>query len=69
MDVDDAKKLFDTIDNIKTANGFVTAEKFAELFSESSDNPSYQELINIDEQNNYGYKKFFDKCKEEGLIE
>ena len=47
---------------------FVSAEKFAELFSEAEEF-SYVELMRVEEENDYGYKKYIEEWKKEGLIE
>jgi len=69
MTIEDVKKLFNDDDTITIENNAkVRVDKFAELFSEANSNPSYQELVDIDEKNNYGYKNFFDKFKNEGIL-
>ena len=45
----------------------VDVEDFAEMFKEVSNPTSYEEYMQID-GGIKGYKFFFDKCKEEGVL-
>ena len=49
-------------------NMFILAENFSELFSDSEDF-SYDELMRVEKENNFGYKKHIEKWEKEGLIE
>ena len=49
-------------------HSYVSVDFFANLFKDVSDSPTYDELVTIDSENNYGYRDFFDKCREEGIL-
>ena len=65
---DKVKQMFlldgDTI--VLPNNAVVAVSKFAELFSQVGDNPSYDDFVA--ENKGKGYLSFFDSCKEKGLI-
>ena len=69
MTADSVRELFGVFETIHIRKNItVNVEDFARLFADASENPTYDELVNIDIENGYGYKPFFDKCKEEGLL-
>jgi hypothetical protein len=45
----------------------VSAEDFAEVFTDAPGNPSYNDLLTID-GGTKGYKEFLDKCKAKGIL-
>ena len=46
----------------------VSAKDFSELFSDAEE-LSYDELTRVEEENDYGYKKYIEEWKKEGLID
>ena len=65
-----------TIDNVREMFGdviqlsqycFITAEDFFEIFKEVNDPKSYDEYVAID-GGVKGYKDFFDKYKQKGIL-
>ena len=45
----------------------VEIEVFATLFADAPSNPTYDNLMRIDDER-MGYKPFFDRCKAEGIL-
>ena len=65
--LEELRKIFgDTIQLSKNVS--VDIEKFKQLFSDV-EKLTFDELMRVDEENNYGYEKYIEKWKEEGLIE
>ena len=56
-------------DSIPLKNhGFVDVEKFSNLFSEV-EQISYEELIRVNNKNDYAYSQYIEDWREKGLIE
>ena len=54
---------------IKLTNSMtVKTDKFSELFSDANE-LTYDELMRVEEENDYGYEKYIEEWKSEGLIE
>ncbi len=66
MTVDSVKNKFGSVFNI-TNYSQCTADDFAEVFKNAPENPTYDDLMLID-NGVLGFKEFLDKCKIEGIL-
>ena len=67
MTIDRVREVFGVSEFLQLPQGArVRVEIFAELFNEASENPTYEELVNLDAGK--GYIPFFDDCKEKGIL-
>ena len=61
------KNIFGDIININSCV-MVETKKFSELFTDAKE-LTYDELMRVEKENNYGYEKYIEEWKEKGLFE
>ena len=61
------EKIFGDIIELED-NTQVSCDRFDEMFSDA-EKLTYNELIRVEENENYGYAEYIEKWKKEGLIE
>jgi len=67
MKEEDVIRVFGEATLLLPSGSTVPAFVFAQLFKDAGSDPTYVNLVDLD-GGKLGYKDFFDKCKEQGIL-